>query len=121
MQKRLFDLFLHYFFILMGAETGKGVIMVRTLTLEDRRKIELMWRRNASPVKIAAALEISQCTVYTELKRGQEADGKGGVVLDENFRPAYSAERGETVYQRNLRNRGRRPKRETEQKEAKQA
>ena len=94
--------------------------MVRNLTLEDRRKIELMWRRNASPVKIAATLEISQCTVYTELKRGQEADGEGGVVLDENFRPAYSAERGETVYQRNLRNRGRRPKRETEQKEEKQ-
>ena len=120
MQKRLFDLFLHYFFIQMGAETGKGVIMVRTLTLEDRRKIELMWRRNVSPVKIAAELEISQCTVYMELKRGQEADGEGGVVLDENFRPAYSAERGETVYQRNLRNRGRRPKRETEQKEEKQ-
>ena len=40
----------------MGAETGKEVIMVRTLTLEDRRKIELMWRRNASPVKIAAGL-----------------------------------------------------------------
>ena len=95
--------------------------MVRTLTLEDRRKIELMWRGNASPVKIAAELEISQCTVYTELKRGQEADGEGGVMLDENFRPAYSAERGQTVYQRNLRNRGRRPKRETEQKEAKQA
>ena len=64
---------------------------MRTLTLEDRRKIELMWRRNASPVKIAAELEISQCTVYTELKRGQETDGVGGVVLDENFRPAYSA------------------------------
>ena len=94
--------------------------MVRTLTLEDRRKIELMWRRNASPVKIAAELEISQCTVYTELKRGQETDGAGDVVLDENFRPAYSAERGETVYQRNLRNRGRRPKRVMEQKEAKQ-
>lgn len=49
--------------------------MVRTLTLEDRRKTELMWRRNASPVKIAAELEISQRTVYTELKRGQETDG----------------------------------------------
>ena len=94
---------------------------MRTLTLEDRRKIELMWRRNDSTVKIAAALEISQCTVYTELKRGQETDGVGNVVLDENFRPAYSAERGQAVYQRNLRNRGRRPKRETEQKEAKQA
>ena len=42
----------------------------------------------------------------------------GGVVLDENFRPAYSAERGQTVYQRNLRNRGRRPKRVVEQKGA---
>ena len=88
---------------------------MRTLTLEDRRKIELMWRRNASPVKIAAELEISQCTVYTELKRGQETDDGGGVVLDKNFRPAYSAERGQTVYQRNLRNRGRRPKRDIDQ------
>ena len=67
---------------------------MRTLTLEDRRKIELMWRRNASPVKIAAELDTSQCTVYTELKWGQETDGAGEVVLDENFRPAYSAERG---------------------------
>ena len=74
-----------------------------------------MWRRNASSVKIAAELEISQCTVYTELKRGQETDDGGGVVLDKNFRPAYSAERGQTVYQRNLRNRGRRPKRDIEQ------
>ena len=121
MQKRFFNLFLHYFFTQTGAETGKGVIMVRTLTLEDRRKIELMWRGNASAVKIAAELEISQCTVYTELKRGQEADGEGGVMLDANFRPAYSAERGQIVYQRNLPNRGRGQKRGTEQKEEKQA
>ena len=59
---------------------------MRTLTLEDRRKIELMWRRNASPVKIAAELEISQCTVYTELKRGQETDGGGG----EEIKPSAS-------------------------------
>ncbi|MEY8388371.1 helix-turn-helix domain-containing protein [Oscillospiraceae bacterium 38-13] len=91
---------------------------MRTLTLEDRRKIELMWRHNASPVKIAAELEISQCTVYTELKRGQETDSAGDAVLDENFRPAYSAERGQTVYQRNLRNRGRRPKKTVERKGA---
>lgn len=74
--------------------------------------------RSGSPVKIAAELEISQCTVYTELKRGQETDDGGGVVLDKNFRPAYSAERGQTVYQRNLRNRGRRPKRDIEQEGA---
>ena len=74
--------------------------------------------RSGSPVKIAAELEISQCTVYTELKRGQETDDGGGVVLDKNFRPAYSAERGQTVYQRNLRNRGRRLKRDIEQEGA---
>ena len=111
MQKRLFDLFLHYFLPEWAQKRGKWVIMVRTLTLEDRQKIELMWRHNASPVKIAAELEISQCTVYTELKRGQETSEAGDVVLDENFRPAYSAERGQTVYQKNLRNRGRRQKR----------
>ena len=71
------------------------------------------------PGQDCAELEISQCTVYTELKRGQETDGVGDVVLDENFRPAYSAERGKTMYQRNLRNRGRRPKRGIEKKEAK--
>ena len=48
--------------------------MVKKLTLEDRRKIEQMWKDNASPLKIAAELGISQCTVYTELKRGQETD-----------------------------------------------
>ena len=78
-----------------------------------------MWRHNASPVKIAAELEICQCTIYTELKRGYETDGAtGDAVLDENFRPAYSTERGQTVYQRNLRHRGRRPKRDVEQEGA---
>lgn len=92
--------------------------MVRTLTLQDRRKIELMWEENASPVKIAAELGISQCTIYTELRRGQHVRVGGDVELDKNFRPAYSAERGQTVYQRNLRNRGRRPKREMEEKQS---
>ena len=54
---------------------------------------------------------ISQCTVYTELKRGQETDERTGeTVLDHNFRPEYKAERGEKTYQSNLRKRGRRPK-----------
>ena len=67
----------------------------------------MMWGENASPVKIAAELGISQCTVYTELKRGRCVRAGGDVELDKNFRPAYSAERGQTVYQMNLRNRGR--------------
>ena len=91
---------------------------MRTLTLDDRRKIEMMWGENASPVKIAAELGISQCTVYTELKRGRYVRAGGDVELDKNFRPVYSAERGQTVYQMNLRNRGRRPKRGVEQKGA---
>lgn len=89
--------------------------------MEDRRKIELMWRNNDKPVRIAAELGVSQCTVYKELRRGQQVEEGGDAALDRNFRPAYSAERGEAAYQRNLRNRGRRPKRETKQKEAKQA
>jgi hypothetical protein len=31
-----------------------------TLTLDERRKIEMMWGENASPIKIAAELGISQ-------------------------------------------------------------
>ena len=70
--------------------------MVKKLTLEDRRKIEQMWKDNASPLKIAAELGISQCTVYTELKRGQETDERTGeMVLDHNFRPGTKAEQGE--------------------------
>ena len=70
MQKRLFNLFLHYFFCRKRRDDGKGAIEMKTLTLDDRRKIEQMWGENASPVEIAAELGISQCTVYTELKRG---------------------------------------------------
>ena len=55
--------------------------MVKKLTLEDRRKIEQMWKDNASPLKIAAELGISQCTVYTELKRGQETDERTGETI----------------------------------------
>ena len=68
------------------------------------------------PVKVAATLDISLCTVYAELKRGQAIDSEGEVVLDKNFRPAYSAERGQSTYNRNLRNRGRRPKRQASER-----
>lgn len=111
MQKRLLNLFLHLFFYpFLGLWTGKEVEKVKGLTFEDRKSLEKLWADNFKPVQIAARLGISQCTVYTELKRGQSIDGAGDLVLDGNFRPAYSAEMGEMVYQRNLRNRGRRPK-----------
>ena len=81
--------------------------------------IERMWADNSRLVQIAAELGISQCTVYTELKQGQIFEEQTGKeVLDENFRPVYCAERGEAVYQRNLRNRGRRPRRQPDLKGA---
>lgn len=70
------------------------MIRVRTLTLENRKKIELMWGNKESPVKIAAELGISPCTVDTELKRRQCLKAGVDMTLDKNLRPAYSAERG---------------------------
>ena len=60
----------------------KEVIKVRALALDGRRKIEMMWGENASTVKIAAELGISQCTVYTELKRGRYVRAGVDVELD---------------------------------------
>ena len=42
-----------------GQKRVKGGIKVRTLTLDDRRKIEMMWGENTSPVKIAEHIEIN--------------------------------------------------------------
>ena len=41
---------------------------MKMLTLEDRKELERMWSENAAPVKVAATLDISLCTVYAELK-----------------------------------------------------
>ena len=60
----------------------KEVIKVRALALDGRRKIEMMWGENASTVKIAAELGISQCTVYTELERGRYVRAGVDVELD---------------------------------------
>ena len=64
----------------------KGVIKVRTLALDGRRKIEMMWE-GASTVKIATELGISQCTVYTELKRGRCVRAGGDAELDQHILP----------------------------------
>jgi len=41
MQKRIFFLFLHYFFAVRAKAREEGGAKVRTLTLEDRRVIEM--------------------------------------------------------------------------------
>lgn len=89
----------------------KKVKKAKNLTFEDRKRLEQMWKSGAPVLKIAVELEVSQCAVYTELKRGRKFDERTGeAVLDRNFRPDYCAERGEMTYQSNLRKRGRRPK-----------
>ena len=108
--------------VLKGLKTGGSFLLnsvhdaeTTCATLPDHMKVFLAKNKinfyiiNAT--KIAAELGISQCTVYTELKRGQKTDEwTGETVLDHNFRPEYKAERGEKTYQSNLRKRGRRPK-----------
>ena len=108
MQKRFLDLFLHYFFARECERGGK----MKKLTIENRRDIEKMWGEGASPVEISAKVGICQATTYVELKRGQVYDEEGKEVMDDNFRPKYSAERGQAVYLANVRRRGRRSKAE---------
>lgn len=71
------------------------------LTYPQRRRIEKLYKSGMRPADIAKRINRGQCTIYSELKRGYT--GK----LDENKRPEYSAEIGQTVYQEHLRNRGR--------------
>ena len=82
------------------------------LTLEDRRRIEKMWRENETPIMIAAKMNISLSTVYKEVERGKVLDEKGEVIFDGNFRPDYSAERGQATYSRRMQNCGRRKQKE---------
>lgn len=85
---------------------------MKKLTMENRKDIEKMWGEGASPVEIAAGVGICQATVYIELQRGRVYDEDGKEIMDDNFRPKYSAEQGQTVYLANMRRRGRRPKAE---------
>ena len=75
--------------------------MAKRLTMEDRRRIAEMYSREASTLEIAFTLNFHPATIYDELKRG--STGK----LDANKRPEYDPERGQEVYQENMRRIGR--------------
>ncbi len=75
----------------------------RTLTLQDRRVLAERWAAGDGAVNIAVELGFSPAAIYQELKRGDTGE------LDQNKRPKYDPEKGQAVYQANLRNRGRRP------------
>ena len=73
------------------------------LTLPMRRELARRWARGDKAAEIARDFGVSNATIYTELKRGDDG------TLDENMRPHYDAELGQKAYQEALRNRGRRP------------
>lgn len=75
------------------------------LTLKERKVIAKRWADGDSAVSIAKGLGRSPGTIYAELTRGHT--GK----LDRNSRPQYDPERGQAVYQANLRKRGNRDRR----------
>ena len=75
------------------------------LTLKERKVIVKHWADGDSAVEIAKGLGRSPGTIYAELTRGHTGR------LDRNSRPQYDPERGQAVYQANLRKRGNRDRR----------
>lgn len=75
----------------------------RTLTMRDRQVLAQRWEAGDGAVNIAVELGFSPAAIYQELKRGSTGE------LDQNKRMKYDPEKGQAVYQANLRNRGRRP------------
>lgn len=75
---------------------------LKGLTMQERRILAAKWEDGKSAVEIAVELGRSPAAIYMELKRGDTGE------LDANKRPKYDPERGQEVYQANMRNRGRR-------------
>lgn len=82
---------------------------MRRMTYQDRLELQRRWAAGEHTLKIAAETGFSQTTIYKELGRGATGE------LDEQFRPVYSAARGQETYQRNLRNCGRQRRDKEEQ------
>ncbi|RKJ39440.1 helix-turn-helix domain-containing protein, partial [Acutalibacter sp. 1XD8-33] len=62
----------------------------RYLTFADRKQISAWYQLNDRAADIAERLGMSVKTIYLELKRGEETDESGAVILDRNQRPAYN-------------------------------
>ena len=75
----------------------------RYLTFADRKQISAWYQSN----DIAVRLGMSVKTIYLELKRGEETDESGAVILDRNQRPAYNPVLAQQRLQANFKRRGR--------------
>ena len=79
------------------------------LSYEDRKEIEQRYERGDRPEDIAAFIGVHTATIYRELERGYTGE------TDENGKPKYSADIGQSKQKNSFRRRGR-----TQQKEIKE-
>ena len=82
------------------AADPKPKLRDRRFRLSERREIEQLYRSYLSTKEIAEKMGCSNAVIIYELQRG--ANG----TLDENGRPAYSAEIAQQVYEQRRRKRG---------------
>lgn len=79
----------------------------RYLTFADRKQISAWYQSNDRAADIAERLGMSVKTIYLELKRGEETDESGAVILDRNQRSAYNPVLAQQRLQANFKRRGR--------------
>ena len=79
----------------------------RYLTFTDRKQISAWYQSNDRTADIAERLGMSVKTIYLELKRGEETDESGAIILDRNQRPAYNPVLTQQRLQANFKRRGR--------------
>ena len=79
----------------------------RYLTFADRKQISAWYQSNDRAADIAERLGMSVKTIYLELKRGEETDESGTVILYRNQRPAYNPVLAQQKLQANFKRRGR--------------
>ena len=79
----------------------------RYLTFADRKQISAWYQSNDRAADIAERLGMSVKTIYLELKRGEETDESGTVILDRNQRHAYNHFLAQQRLQANFKRRGR--------------
>ena len=79
----------------------------RYLTFADRKLISAWYQANDRVTDMAERLGMSVKAIYLELKRGEETDASGAVILDRNQRPAYNPVLAQQRLQANFKRRGR--------------
>lgn len=77
------------------------------LTIQDRKALAIAYERGERPADIAERLGVTVATIYRELKRGENIDESGNVILDCNQRRAYNPIIAQQTVQAAFKRRGR--------------